>query len=47
MDCPAGRGFGALPEEVACAQGAQLYNELSEDERHCAVFTEHNDFVAL
>lgn len=40
MDWPDGRGFGALPEEVACAQEALSYNELSEDERHCALFTD-------
>ncbi|PKU30531.1 hypothetical protein llap_19165 [Limosa lapponica baueri] len=38
MDWPEGRDFGALPEKVACAQEAPPYNELSEDERHYALF---------
>ena len=40
MDWPEGRDFRALPEEVACAQEAPPYNELSEDERHYALFTD-------
>ncbi|KAK4822913.1 hypothetical protein QYF61_023276, partial [Mycteria americana] len=40
MDWPEGRHFGALPEEVAHAQEAPLYNELSEDGRHHALFTD-------
>ena len=40
MDWPEGRDFGALPEEVACAQEAPLYNELSENERCYALFTD-------
>ncbi|KAK4811370.1 hypothetical protein QYF61_027599 [Mycteria americana] len=39
MDWPEDRDFGALPEEVAHAQEAPPYNELSEDERHYAAFT--------
>ncbi|GAB0209715.1 hypothetical protein GRJ2_003437200 [Grus japonensis] len=40
MDWPEGRDFGALPEEVACAQEAPPYNELPEDERRYALFTD-------
>ncbi|GAB0210089.1 hypothetical protein GRJ2_003474700 [Grus japonensis] len=40
MDWPEGRDFGALPEEVARAQEAPPYNELPEDERHYALFTD-------
>ncbi|KAM9240262.1 ribonuclease H-like [Leptosomus discolor] len=40
MDWPEGRDFGALPEETARAQEAPPYNELSEDERHYALFTD-------
>ena len=40
MDWPEGRDFGALPEKVAHAQEAQPYNELSEDERCYALFTD-------
>ncbi|KAM9600007.1 ribonuclease H-like [Morphnus guianensis] len=40
MDWPEGRDFGASPEEVARAQEAPPYNELSEDERHYALFTD-------
>ncbi|GAB0207580.1 hypothetical protein GRJ2_003223700 [Grus japonensis] len=40
VDWPEGRDFGALPEEVARAQEAPPYNELSEDERCYALFTD-------
>ena len=40
MDWPEGRDFGALPEEVARAQEAPPYNELPEDERRYALFTD-------
>ncbi|KAK4810718.1 LOW QUALITY PROTEIN: hypothetical protein QYF61_007692 [Mycteria americana] len=40
MEWPEGRDFGALPEEVARAQEAPPYNELSEDERRYALFTD-------
>ncbi|GAB0190200.1 hypothetical protein GRJ2_001485300 [Grus japonensis] len=40
MDWPEGRDFGALPEEVAHAQEAPPYNELPEDERRYALFTD-------
>ncbi|GAB0203256.1 hypothetical protein GRJ2_002791200 [Grus japonensis] len=40
MDWPGGRDFGALPEEVAHAQEAPPSNELPEDERHYALFTD-------
>ncbi|GAB0203312.1 hypothetical protein GRJ2_002796800 [Grus japonensis] len=40
MDWPGGRDFGALPEEVAHAQEAPPYNELPEDERPYALFTD-------
>ncbi|KAK4807063.1 hypothetical protein QYF61_018404 [Mycteria americana] len=42
MDWPEGRDFGALPEEVAHDREAPPYNELSEDERHYAVFTDRS-----
>ncbi|XP_010568992.1 PREDICTED: uncharacterized protein LOC104833793 [Haliaeetus leucocephalus] len=40
MDWPEGRDFGASPEEVARAQEAPPYNELSEDKRCYALFTD-------
>ena len=40
VNWPEGRDFGASPEEVAHAQVAPPYNELSEDERHYALFTD-------
>ncbi|KAM9591204.1 ribonuclease H-like isoform 1-T3 [Morphnus guianensis] len=39
-DWPEGSDFGALPEEVARAQEAPPYNELSEDKRRYALFTD-------
>ncbi|XP_068004482.1 ribonuclease H-like [Melanerpes formicivorus] len=40
MDWPEGRDFGASPVEVVCAQEAPPYNELPEDERPYALFTD-------
>ncbi|KAK4810791.1 hypothetical protein QYF61_008763 [Mycteria americana] len=40
VDWPEGSDFRALPEEVARAQEAPPYNELSEDERHYSLFTD-------
>ena len=40
MEWPEGRDFGASPEEVTRAQEAPPYNELSEDERCYALFTD-------
>ncbi|KAK4817707.1 hypothetical protein QYF61_026397 [Mycteria americana] len=40
VDGPDGRDFGALPEEVARAQEAPPYNELSEDKRRYVLFTD-------
>ena len=40
MDWPEGRDFGASPEAVARAQEAPPYNELLEDERCYALFTD-------
>ncbi|PKU30005.1 hypothetical protein llap_19691 [Limosa lapponica baueri] len=40
MDWTEGRDFGALPEEMSCAQEAPPYKELPEDERQYALFTD-------
>ncbi|KAK4828524.1 hypothetical protein QYF61_026946 [Mycteria americana] len=40
IDWPEGRDIGPLPEEVARAQKAPPYNELSEDERRYALSTD-------
>ncbi|KAK4806932.1 LOW QUALITY PROTEIN: hypothetical protein QYF61_012653 [Mycteria americana] len=39
MDWPEGRDFRASPEEVTHAQETTPYNDLKEDERHYALFT--------
>lgn len=40
MDWPEGTVFGALLEDVGCAQEAPPHNVLPEDERHYALFTD-------
>jgi len=41
MDWPEGKDFGASPEEeVTGAEEAPLYNQLPEDKKECALFTD-------
>jgi len=42
MDWPEGKDFGASPEEeeVTRSEEASLYNQLPEDKKQCALFTD-------
>lgn len=46
MDWPEGKDFRALPEKETCAQEAPPHNELPEDERGYALFSDASCCVA-